>query len=140
MIKTNIKITIDVPVARVWQKLTDFGNQDWRSDLKHAEMLSERSFVEVTKNGTKTEFEVSLVQSNQRLELQFENDYISGKWIGLFYDQGAHTTLDFTELVRCKRWWMRLFASKQLLNMQRQYIRDLLGALGAHEVGSVLGA
>lgn len=138
MIEANIKITIDVSVTQVWQKVTDFGNQDWRSDLTHAEMLSDRSFVEVAKNGTKTEFEISLVQPNQRLELQFENDYISGQWIGLFCDQGTQTTLDFTELVRCKRWWIRPFVGKQLRSMQRQYMRDLLDSLGAHEMGSVL--
>lgn len=138
MIEANIKITIDVPVTQVWQKVTDFGNQDWRSDLTHAEMLSDRSFVEVAKNGTKTEFGISLVQPNQRLKLQLENDYISGQWIGLFCDQGTQTTLDFTELVRCKRWWLHPFVGKQLRSMQRQYMRDLLSALGAHEIGSVL--
>lgn len=131
MIEANIKLTIDRPVAQVWQKVTDFENQNWRSDLTHAEMLSDRSFMEVAKNGTKTAFEISLIRPNQRLELKFENDYISGQWIGLFYDQGAQTTLDFTEMVKCKQWWLRPFAGKQLRNMQRQYMRDLLRALGA---------
>ncbi len=107
MIKANIKMTIDVPVAQVWQKVTDFGKQEWRSDLTQSELLSENAFLEIAKNGTKTAFEISLVQPNQRLELQFENDYISGRWIGLFFDQGAQTTLDFTELVQGKRWWLR---------------------------------
>lgn len=138
MIEANIRITIDVPVTQVWQKVTDFTAQDWRSDLTHAERLSDRSFMELAKNGTKTEFEIFLIQPNQRLELQFENDYISGQWIGLFSDQGAQTTLDFTELVRCKRWWIQPFVGKQLRRMQQQYIRDLLSALGAHQVGSVL--
>ena len=136
--KANIKITIDVPVTQVWQKLTDFGNQDWRSDLKHAEMLSDYSFVEVSKNGTKTQFEVLLAQENQRLELKFENSYITGQWIGIFYDKGTQTMLDFTELVKCKRCLLRPFVGKKLRSMQRQYMIDLLGALGAHEKGSVL--
>lgn len=92
-------------MPQVWQKVTDFTAQDWRSDLTHVERLSDRSFMELAKNGTKTEFEISLIQPNQRLELQFENDYVSGQSIGLFSNQGAQTTLDFTELVRCKRWW-----------------------------------
>lgn len=140
MIKENIKITIDTSVDQVWQKLTDFGNQDWRSDLINADMLNDYSFVEIAKNGTKTEFEILLIQPNQRLELKFENEYISGRWIGLFYGQSAYTTLDFTELVTCKRWWMRFFVDKKLRKMQRQYMRDLLRALGAHEIGSVLRA
>ena len=136
--KANIKITIDVPVTQVWEKLTDFGNQDWRSDLTHSEMLSDYSFVEVSKNGMKTQFEILRVQANQRLELKFENNYISGEWIGIFYDQGTQTMLDFTELVKCKRRLLRPFVGKKLRSMQRQYMFDLLDALGAHEKRSVL--
>ena len=128
MITANIKVTIDRPVTQVWRKVTDFGNQQWRSDLTHAETLSEKSFIEIAGNGTKTEFAVFRFDPHQRLELQFENDYISGQWIGIFIGQGAQTTLDFTEQVRCKKWWLAPFVGRQLKKMQQQYMRDLVKA------------
>ena len=93
-------------------------------------MLQDNSSIEYAKNGTATEFQGMDFQVAKRLELKFENAYLSGQWVGLFYNQEGHTTLDFTENIRCKKWWLIPFAGRQLRNMQRQYMKDLMRVFG----------
>lgn len=138
MIKANIKITIDVPIDKVYNKVIDFANQNWRSDLKHTEILSDSSFIEYAKDGNKTKFEIVSAKPNNMLQLKFANNYISGVWIGLFYGTGSKTTIDFTERIKCRKWWLRPAVGRKLRSMQRQYVLDLLNILEANELGSIL--
>lgn len=49
---------------------------------------------------------------------------------GFFSGEGGVTTIDFTEDVTAKRWFMKLFIGAYLKRQQALYIKDLKKALG----------
>ncbi|RVU54016.1 hypothetical protein [Anaerosphaera multitolerans] len=58
-----------------------------------------------------------------------DNENISGHWIGIFTFDGENTTVDFTEDVRPKKFWMKPFIKKYLNKQQSTYIKYLKKAL-----------
>ena len=61
----------------------------------------------------------------KRWEFDMENKNIKGHWTGIFYDQMGRTTIDFTEKVTVKKFYLRPFAGRYLRNQQRLYFSDL---------------
>ena len=53
-----------------------------------------------------------------------------GNWTGIFSSKGGITTIDFTEDVTAKRWFMKPFIGAYLKRQQALYIKDLKKALG----------
>lgn len=137
MAEANIKVTLLCPVEKVWDTVTDLSEWRWRSDLEKIEVTGEKTFIETAKNGTETRFKETLKKQYEVWEFDLENENIKGKWSGRFYRHGEHTTLDFTEEVTAKKFWLKPFIQGYLQRQQRQYFSDLKKKLGCREAGMI---
>ena len=102
----------------------------WRSDLSKTEIISDKKFIEYTKDGYSTTFTVTLVEPYRRWEFDMENSNMKGHWIGVFTDKGNETEIDFTECVEAKKWFMNPFVKLYLRKQQAQFVADIKRALG----------
>ena len=125
MAYANIKATLASDIRKVWDTVTDLKDWSWRSGLDRIEVLSDTQFVEYTEDGFATTFTVTLKERYKRWEFDMENKNIKGHWTGIFYDQMGRTTIDFTEKVTVKKFYLRPFAGRYLRNQQRLYFYDL---------------
>ena len=130
MAVSNIKALIPGELQKVWDLVLDIENYGaWRSDLSKAEVISDKKFIEYTKDGYPTTFTVTLVEPYRRWEFDMENSNMKGHWIGVFIDKGNETQIDFTENVIPKKWFMKPFVKTYLKKQQKQFVLDLKKAL-----------
>ena len=106
----------------------------WRSDLSKTEVISDKQFIEYTKDGYPTTFTVTLVEPYRRWEFDMENNNMKGHWIGIFTDKGNGTQIDFTECVEAKKWLMKPFVKSYLRKQQAQFVADIRKALGGNNL------
>ena len=125
MAKSNIKATLNHDFKKVWDTVTDVKNFCWRSDLKYVEVLDESNFIEYTKDGFATNFKVTEKNELKKWEFDIENQNIKGHWTGIFYDHNGKTTIDFTEDVKVKKFYLLPFIGKYLRKQQWLYFNDL---------------
>ena len=50
MARSNIKAVFENDVQTVWNVITDVKNYIWRTDLSKTEIISDKQFIEYTKN------------------------------------------------------------------------------------------
>ena len=129
----NIKVTLVYPIEKVWNKVTDLHNFSWRSDLKDIKIIDENNFMEITKDGIKTNFKVTEFKKHNIWAFEIENENIKGNWIGKFYSRGNNTTLDFTEKIIAKKIIFKPFVRLYLKKQQKIYFQDLKKELGCGE-------
>ena len=86
--------------------------------------------MEYTTSGYQTAFTATMREEYRRWEFDMENDNMYGHWTGIFSSGGGVTTIDFTEDVTAKRWFMKPFIGAYLKRQQVLYIKDLKKALG----------
>lgn len=129
MAVSNIKVVLDKDIKEVWETVTSLDNYAWRSDLGKIEVLSDKQFVEYTKDGYATTFTVTVTEPYKRWEFDMENDNIKGHWIGVFTEKEGKTEIDFTEDVNAKKFFMKPFVKSYLKKQQSQYVSDLKKAL-----------
>ena len=130
MAVSNIKALIPGELQKVWELVLNTENYAaWRSDLSKTEAISDKQFIEYTKNGYPTTFTVTLVKPYRRWEFDMENSNMKGHWIGVFIDKGNETQIDFTENVIPKKWIMKPFVKIYLKKQQEQFVLDLKKAL-----------
>ena len=85
MAVSNIKALIPDELQKVWELVLDIENYGaWRSDLSKTEIISDKQFVEYTKDGYPTTFTVTLVEPYRRWEFDMENSKMTGHWTGIF--------------------------------------------------------
>ena len=97
MATSNIKALIPGELQKVWDLVLDIENYGaWRSDLSKAEVISDKKFIEYTKEGYPTTFTVTLVEPYRRWEFDMENSNMTGHWTGIFTAKGDETEIDFT--------------------------------------------
>lgn len=126
----NIKVTLDQDIETVWKIVTSLEDWSWRSDLSRIEVLEEgRRFVEYTGDGYATNFTITAFEPLCRYEFDMENGNMKGHWTGVFSEEGGKTTIDFTEDVTAKKWFMKPFVGSYLKKQQQTYVRDLRAAL-----------
>ena len=125
MAVSNIKAEFDCGVDRVWEIVTSLENCQWRSDLSRIEVVSERKFMEYTKDGYGTTFTVTAVEPHRRWEFDMENSNMKGHWTGVFKENGGRTQISFTEEVTAKKWYMKPFVKAFLKKQQERYVSDL---------------
>ncbi len=131
MATSNIKELIPSELCKVWELVLDIENYSvWRSDLSKTEIISDKKFIEYTKEGYPTTFTVTLVEPYRRWEFDMENSNMKGHWIGVFTDKGNETEIDFTECVEAKKWFMKPFVKLYLRKQQAQFVADIKRALG----------
>ncbi|MBR3404059.1 MAG: SRPBCC family protein [Firmicutes bacterium] len=128
---SNIKTVIPGELHKVWDVVLDIENYAvWRSDLSKTEVISDKQFIEYTKDGYPTTFTVTLVEPYKRWEFDMENENMKGHWIGIFTDKGDETEIDFTELVESKKLLMKPFVKSYLKKQQAQFVADIRKELG----------
>ena len=131
MAVSNIKALIPVELHTVWDFVLDIENYAvWRSDLSKTEVISDKQFIEYTKDGCPTSFTVTLVEPYRRWEFDMENSNMTGHWTGIFTAKGDETEIDFTEQVEAKKLLMKPFVKSYLRKQQTQFVADIRKALG----------
>jgi hypothetical protein len=129
VIESNIKVTFQYDLERVWNVVTSLTDYSWRSDLKKIEVVSDTRFIEITKGGYQTAFTVTAKEPYHKWEFDMENDKMSGHWLGLFSEKGGETIIDFTEYISPKKWFLKPFVKIYLKRQQSQYVKDLMRVL-----------
>ena len=133
MTTSNIKALISGELQKVWELVLDIENYAaWRSDLSKTEVISDKQFIEYTKDGYPTTFIVTLVEPYRRWEFDMENSNMTGHWTGVFTDKGDETEIDFTERVEAKKWLLKPFVKLYLKKQQAQFVVDIRKALGGN--------
>ena len=131
MAVSNIKVLITGELQKVWELVLDIENYGaWRSDLSKTEVISDKKFIEYTKEGYPTTFTVTLVEPYRRWEFDMENSNMTGHWTGIFTAKGDETEIDFTERVEAKKWLLKPFVKLYLKKQQAQFVADIRKALG----------
>ena len=126
---SNIKAVFQSNLQTVWDTVTSLENYQWRSDLSRIEVVSEKQFIEYTKDGYATTFTITASVPFERWEFDMENSNMAGHWIGIFKGKGGKTEIDFTEDVTAKKLIMKPFVKGYLKKQQEQYVSDLRKAL-----------
>ena len=129
MAVSTIKAIFPCDVKRVWETVTSLEDYTWRSDLSKIEILSDKQFVEYTKEGYATTFTITVMELYQRWEFDMDNDNIMGHWTGVFTQKDGQTEIEFTEDIAAKKFIMKPFVKAYLKKQQSQYVSDLKNAL-----------
>lgn len=126
MATSNIKALIPSELRQVWDFVLDIENYAaWRSDLCKTEVISDKQFIEYTKDGYPTTFTVTLIEPYRRWEFDMENSNMKGHWVGIFTSKDDKTEIDFTEQVIAKKFFMKPFVKSYLKKQQTQFVMDL---------------
>src|SRR5690625_8039973 len=134
MAVSNIKALIPGELQKVWELVLDIENYGaWRSDLSKTEVISDKQFIEYTKDGYPTTFTVTLVEPYRRWEFDMENSNMKGHWIGIFTAKADETEIDFTECVEAKKLLMKPFVKSYLKKQQAQFVE--IGRASCRERG-----
>lgn len=126
---SNIKVSFQSDVKKVWDIVTSLENYQWRSDLSKIEILNEKQFVEYTRDGVATTFTITVSEPCRRWKFDMENSNIKGHWIGIFVEKNGQTEIDFPEDVIAKKLIMKPFVKAFLKKQQELYVSDLKKAL-----------
>ena len=127
MATSNIKALIPSELRQVWDFVLDIENYAaWRSDLCKTEVISDKQFIEYTKDGYPTTFTVTLIEPYRRWEFDMENSNMKGHWIGIFTAKADETEIDFTECVEAKKLLMKPFVKSYLKKQQAQFVADII--------------
>ena len=127
MAVTSIKAVLPCEINKVWELVLGVENYGaWRSDLSKAEVISDKKFIEYTKDGYPTTFTVTLVEPYRRWEFDMENSNMTGHWTGVFTAKGDETEIDFTEQVEAKKWLLKPFVKLYLRKQQTQFVADMM--------------
>ena len=126
MATSNIKAIIPCDIHRVWKVVTEIENYTWRSDLSKTEVISDKQFIEYTKEGYPTTFTITITEPYKRWEFDMENSNMKGHWTGIFTVKGDETEIDFTEQVEAKKLLMKPFVKSYLKKQQIQFVADIM--------------
>ncbi len=128
---SNIKAMVPGDLQKVWELVLNTENYAaWRSDLSKTEVISDKKFIEYTKDGYPTTFTVTLVEPYRRWEFDMENSNMTGHWTGIFTAKGDETEIDFTEQVEAKKLLLKPFVKFYLRKQQTQFVADMRKVLG----------
>lgn len=130
MTTSTLKDTIKCDIQTIWDIVTNVQHyESWRSDLSKTEVLDDTHFIEYAQNGFATHFTITATDLCKRWEFDIDNANIRGHWTGLFTQEGGAVTLEFTETVSAKKWFMTPFLKPFLKKQQAQFLTDLKAAL-----------
>ena len=129
IISSNIKAIFPCDLHIVWQVVTSLTNYSWRSDIEKVEVLSDKQFIEITKGGCRTVFTITKQEPYCLWEFDMENKNMKGHWVGIFGGNEKRATIDFTEYIEPKKWFLHPLVKIYLKYMQVRYVRNLRQAL-----------
>lgn len=131
MKRSTIEASFKSDVVKVWEVVTDNKNYMWRSDISKIDILNdEKTFIEYTKGGFPTTFNITVKKPYERYEFDMKNKNMSGHWVGIFIKTKTGTKIKFTEEITVNNPIMNLFVKMYLSKQQKTYITDLKKALG----------
>lgn len=132
MAKVEMKASLKSKLEVVWKIVTDLENYAWRSDISEIEITDKgKKFVEVTKDGFRTNFEITKFEPMSIYEFDMENENIKGHWSGKFKETEQGTVeIEFTEDIEAKKLIMKPLIKGYLKKQQSAYLADLKKALG----------
>lgn len=133
MIVSTVKEVFPNNIREVWDVVTSVEKAGWRSDVAKIDIISSRQFVEYSMDGTPTYFSVTAIEPLKRWEFDMGNNNMEGHWTGEFSYKYGRTTVEFTEEIRVKKWYLKPFARHYLKRRQEVYMQDLRKVL-YHEV------
>ncbi|WP_440895449.1 hypothetical protein ACS127_12910 [Amphibacillus sp. Q70] len=119
MVKSNIKASFPYDIKQVWEVVSSFQDSAWRSDLSQTKVLDAKNFIEYTKDGYATTFNITVIDPYHRLEFEIENDNMTGYWVGLFSQSNGKTEIDFTEYINAKKFYLKPFVKIYLTCLSR---------------------
>ncbi|WP_289688017.1 MULTISPECIES: hypothetical protein [Helicobacter] len=95
MTKSHINQIINHYIKDVFNRVADFQNYHWRSDIMNIEILDNTHFIEYSKSGHKTFFEITLLENCKMIQLYLENKNIKRYFIGNFktIDNDKHSSI-----------------------------------------------
>lgn len=126
---SNIKVSFNADVKKVWDIVTSLTDYSWRSDLSKIDIINENRFIEYTKEGYTTTFIVTAKEIYKRWEFDMENDNMKGHWTGIFTLKDGITEINLTENVVAKKILMKPFVKTYLKKQQSIYVNDLTKAV-----------
>ena len=129
MAVSTIKASFQSDAKTIWDIVTSLENYRWRSDLSCIEVVSEKQFIEYTKDGYATTFTITVYEPYERWEFDMENDNMVGHWTGVFKGKAGQTEIEFTEDVTAKKLILKPFVKGYLKKQQEKYVSDLRKAL-----------
>ncbi len=130
MAVSTIKVSFNCNIERVWDIVTSLTDYSWRSNLEKIEIIDDKRFIEYSKDGFATTFTVTVKEQYRRWEFDLDNNNISGHWVGIFTSNGdKQTTIEFTEDVTAKKFFMKPLLKSFLKKQQARYAEDLKRAL-----------
>ena len=109
VVTSNMKAAFPCNLQRVWEVVTSLTDYSWRSDIERIEVVSDTQFVEITKSGYRTTFTVTRQEPCCLWEFDMENEKMKGHWVGIFSGNEKTATIDFTEYIEPKKWFMTPF-------------------------------
>ena len=127
---SNMKALFPYDIKKVWDIVTSLDQYQWRSDLSKIEIISEKQFIEYTKDGFATTFTITVSEPCKRWEFDMENSNMKGHWVGIFSEIDGQTEIDFTEDVTAKKLILKPFVKGFLRKKQALYVSDLKRTLG----------
>ena len=125
MAVSTITEIIDADLQKVWNVVTSLDDFRWRSDLSDLKIISEKEFVEYTKDGYATTFTITKTEPYKCWEFDMENENMTGHLKGIFTGIDEKTEISFTEDVTAKKLIMRPFVRFYLKKQQTRYVTDL---------------
>lgn len=130
MIESVKKVELQENCKRVFDIITDNENYQWRTDISKIEIIDENHFVEYTKDGYKTDFQITKIIPNERYEFDLKNNNMTGHFIAeLKQINTSDMELKLIEQIEVKNIIMKLFAKSYLKKQQETYVKNLQKAL-----------
>lgn len=115
MIESIKIIELQASNEEIFAKITDNRDYKWRSDISKIEIIDEKHFIEYTKSGFKTRFNITNLIQNERYEFDLENDNITGHFIAELRKINTNEIeLKLVEQIKVKNIIMKLFAKAYL--------------------------
>lgn len=121
----KMKAIFQSEIKDVWNVVTSLDNYQWRSDLSKIEVISNKQFIECTKDGYATTFTITVRKPLERWEFDMENSNMRGHWTGVFSIKNGQTEIEFTKDVTAKKLIMKPFVKAYLKRQQKRYVMDL---------------
>lgn len=128
---TKIEAVFDEKVETIWEIVTSLRDVSWRTDLSKLDVLEDQhKFIEYTKQGFPTNFQITTFEPWKLYAFTMENDNMSGIWTGEFFSLSeTKTKIIFTEDITPKKFYMKPFVKGYLKKQQQKYVDDLTNYL-----------
>lgn len=121
----SIEKTFDFDIKIVWNVITNFKKYHWRSELSRVDIINEKEFIEVTKDGYLTSFKIIKEEKFKYLEFKINNSNLEGYWKGEFLVENGKTKIKFVEDLKAKKIWLTPILKIYVKRQQKIYMKNL---------------